>query len=364
MNNISPIKAKIKGWGHYIPEKVVTNLDLEKVLDTSDAWITKRTGIKERRFANSSESTASMAIEAGKAALNKACLSGDDVDFIIVATNTPDELTPPVSSVVQAALTNKHIPATTMMAGCSGFMYGLDMAYQFIGTNRYKRVLVIGSDFMSRFFDWEDRTTAVLFGDGAGAILLEATENECGLYDSVFGSDGSQSDAIVLGGLVDSSHPSRKGKRTNVMDINPPVNPFIFVDGSRVFKFATNMLASLFTELLTTVQVTEQEGVWCIPHQANLRIIKAAARTLNTPVERFITNIDRVANTSSASIPIALAENLDSGKFKPSDFICVWCWVNLGRVFNSSRAFIFLGKDHVYEYDTSLHATSYAEIGS
>jgi len=320
MENSLPIQARIRGWGHYVPKQVVTNFDLANILDTSDEWITKRTGIKERRFANASETTASMAIKAGRAALNIANLSGEEIDFIIVATNTPDELTPPISSVVQAALAKKHIPATTLMAGCTGFMYALDMAYQYIATKRYRRILVIGSDFMSRFFNWQDRTTTVLFGDGAGAILLEATKESYGLYQAIFGSDGSQSEAIVLGGLIDSTHPAHN---RHVLADKQSMSPFIYVDGQRVFKFATAVLANLFTELLapSLLAKIEKEKLWCIPHQANLRIIKAAARTLNVPMEQFVTNIDRMANTSAASIPIALAESLDSGKFAPTDFL-------------------------------------------
>ena len=303
--------GKVTGWGSYVPEKVLTNFDLEQMLDTSDEWIIQRTGIRERRIASERETTSTMATEASRAALAKANLAADELDLIIVATSTPDFLTPPVSSQVQHALGATDVPAFVLTTGCTGFVYALSTAYQFIGTGAYRNILVIGVELLSRFVDWEDRSMCVLFGDAAGAVVVQATGEPCGMSGFVLGSDGSEPEVLKIrdGG---SAHPFSQETLENG-------GRYVQMNGREVFKFATRVVGPACQQTLDQAGLIMDDVDWIIPHQANLRIIQAAARNMKVPIERFVVNIDRYANTSAASIPLALSENLNNGRIKPDD---------------------------------------------
>ena len=303
--------GRIAGWGAYVPERIVTNMDLAQSLDTSDDWIVQRSGIRERRIAAEHETTSTMATNASRVALARAGLDAAQLDLIIVATSTPDYLTPPVSSQIQHALGAVDIPAFVVVTGCTGFVYALTVAYQFIATGAYRNILVIGVELLSRFVNWQDRATCVLFGDAAGAVVVQATDSPCGLSGFALGSDGSLSDHIILpdGG---SARPFSANSLTTGGN-------YLSMNGREVFKFATRVVGKASSEALGQAGLTLDDVDWVIPHQANLRILQAAAREMGLPMERFIVNIDRYANTSAASIPLALAESLDSGLLQPTD---------------------------------------------
>lgn len=302
--------GRITGWGAYIPEKIITNYDLEKTLDTSHEWIVQRTGIEQRHIAAPHETTATLAVAAGQNALRRANLTPDDVELIIVATSTPDHLTPPVSSQVQHLL-GVQAPAFVLVTGCTGFVYALTTANQFISSGSYRTVLVIGVELLSRHIDWTDRATCVLFGDAAGAVVVQATHEPCGLYGFDLGSDGSGAHHIVApaGGTAEpvNEHTFADGRQ------------FIRMNGREVFKFATRVIGRSSRQALALAGKTLEDIDWIIPHQANLRIIQAAAREMNLPLDRFLINIQNYANTSAASIPLALTEGLESGQVQPDD---------------------------------------------
>jgi 3-oxoacyl-[acyl-carrier-protein] synthase-3 len=301
----------IVGWGAYVPEKILTNADLEKMLDTSDEWIVKRSGIRERHIAGDDETTATLAINASQAALDKAGLPASELDLIIVATTTPDYLTPAVSSQVQHALGAVDVPAFVLENGCTGFIYALTTAYQFIATGAYKTILVVGVEVISRHIDWRDRATCVLFGDAAGAVVLQATDEQCGLKGFVLGSDGSQAHQIIVpaGGTAEPPNAAA------LLD----GRQYVRMNGREVFKFASRVVGQASRQALGEANMTFDDVDWIIPHQANLRIIQAAARDMNLPLDRFIVNIDRYGNTSAASIPLALTEQVNGGRIKTDD---------------------------------------------
>jgi 3-oxoacyl-[acyl-carrier-protein] synthase-3 len=301
----------ITGWGAYVPPHIVTNHDLEATLDTSDEWIVQRTGIRQRHIAGADETTSTMAIKASLAALAQANLPATELDLILVATSSPDYLTPPASSLVQAALTPHHIPAMTIVTGCTGFVYALVTAYQFIQAGVYRNILVVGVELLSRFLDWRDRSTCVLFGDAAGAVVVQATEQPCGLQGYDLGSDGANCQHIIM--------PAGGSARPFGPDVLDERSHYIRMNGREVFKFATRIFAPASERALRMAGKCIDDIDWVIPHQANLRIIQAAAKDMGVPLERFIVNIDRYANTSAASIPLALAENLANGRIKPTD---------------------------------------------
>lgn len=305
------INGRITGWGAYTPERVLTNDDISKFLDTNDEWIVRRTGIRERHIAADHETTSTMAVEASRRALAKAGLESHDLDLIIVATSTPDHHTPPVSSEIQHALGATGVPAFVVVTGCTGFVYSLVTAYQFIATGAYKKILVIGVELLSRFVDWTDRSMSVLFGDAAGAVVVEATEESCGLQGFVLGSDGSQGEAIIMHG-GGSAMPFGK----EVLDNGAH---YLYMNGREVFKFATRVVGPACQQALDMAGITMADVDWIVPHQANYRIIQAAADQMGVPLERFVINIDRYANTSAASIPLALAEGLETGQIKEDD---------------------------------------------
>ncbi len=303
--------SRITGWGYYAPERVVTNAELAQTLDTSDEWIVQRSGIRQRHVAAAHESTSTLCVNAARSALQRANLAATDLDLIIVATSTPDQFAPPVSSLVQHELGAVDVPAFVLLNGCSGFVYALATAHQFIASGLYRNILVIGAELLSRFVDWTDRSTCVLFGDAAGALVLSASTVPGGVRGISLGSDGSNAIQITMpaGG---SAMPA---SQQTVAD----GSHYIKMNGREVFKFASRVVGRSCRKALEQAEMTLDQVDWIIPHQANLRIIEAAAKDMNLPLERFIVNIDRYANTSAASIPIALAEQLDSGKLKPGD---------------------------------------------
>ncbi|MGB4106198.1 MAG: beta-ketoacyl-ACP synthase III [Alphaproteobacteria bacterium] len=292
------ITAIIRSTGAYLPKNIVTNADLEKKVDTSDEWIVKRTGIRERRIAAADETTGSMAIAAGKDALANAKLEGKDIDTVIVATTTPDKKFPAVAVNVQQALGIPPGPAFDVQAVCTGFVYALGIANSFIQTGISKRVLVIGAEKMSSIVDWSDRTTCVLFADGAGAAILEANTN----------GDGR--------GVV-STHLYADGRFQDMLY----ADPLIVMEGREVFKNAVQFMADVVEEVLEKNKLKADDISLLVPHQANIRIIEATAKKLNLSMDKVVTTVDRHGNTSAASIPLALHEAMKGGRIKPGDLV-------------------------------------------
>jgi len=303
--------SKITGWGMYVPDNVVTNHDLEKILDTNDEWIVSRTGIRERRIVTDDETTVTMSIAASKKALEKAGLSAEDLDLIILASSTPDYLVPPASSIIQNELGAKKAAAMTLIAGCSGFVYGLNTAAQFIQTGAYEHILVIGAETVSSGIDWEDRGTAILFGDGAGAVIVSRTTQPGGLLSMSMGSDGSGWDALIVPALGTKNYPSHE----NIARKDHKLK----MKGRPVFKFATRVMSDAAVDVTTQAGLTMDDIDVLIPHQANQRIIDLALRRLNFPAEKTIVNLDRYGNTSAASVPLAMIEALEDGRIKDND---------------------------------------------
>lgn len=300
--------GNIIGWGKYVPSRVITNADLEQSIDTSDEWIVTRTGIRERHIVDDGETTSSMSVAAARQALQKAGVSASEIDLIIIASSSPDYLTPPVSSQVQFALGANKAAAFTLVTGCTGFIYALSTAQQFIASGAYDTVLVIGAELLSRFVDWTDRSTCVLFGDGAGAVVLKATETPSGVLAFILGSDGSGADHLILpaGGCA---HPPTVETLEKKMH-------FIRMNGPEVFKFATRVLGEALRQVIQRAGLQTQDIDLFIPHQANIRIIESAAKSAGLPPEKIFVNIHKYGNTSAASIPMALAEALEDGRAK------------------------------------------------
>ncbi|MGH0554162.1 beta-ketoacyl-ACP synthase III [Bacillus pretiosus] len=286
----------ILGIGRYVPEKVVTNHDLEKIVDTSDEWIRTRTGIAERRIADDTIDTSYMAVEASKKALEDAGISGEDIDLILVATVTPDRAFPAVACVIQEAIGAKHAAAMDLSAACAGFMYGMITAQQFIQTGTYKNVLVVGSDKLSKIVDWNDRNTAVLFGDGAGAIVMGAVSEGRGVLSFELGADGSGGKHLYQ-------------------------DEYVMMNGREVFKFAVRQLGDSCLRVLEKAGLTQEDVDFLVPHQANIRIMESARERLNLPQEKMSMTIEKFGNTSASSIPIAMVEELQNGRIQDGDLI-------------------------------------------
>jgi len=302
----------ISGLGISIPDKVLTNKDLEKIIDTTDEWIKSRTGILERRIAGENESTLDLCIEAGEKALKDAGVLPEDLDLIIVATVTPDMVFPATACLLQDRLGASKAAAFDLEAGCSGFVYGLVTGAQFIASGVYSRVLVVGGETLSKITDWEDRNTCVLFGDGAGACVLEPVQ-EGGILGFNLGSDGSGGRFLDLpaGG---SRLPT--SKETVAQRLH-----YIRMDGNQVFKFAVKAMGKAALKALEMAGLSNEDIDLFIPHQANKRIIDAAGRKLGLPEEKVYMNLERYGNTSGASIPLALYEAVEEGKVKPGDIV-------------------------------------------
>ena len=303
--------AHITGWGMSVPEDILSNDDLSKIVDTNDAWIRDRTGIRERRIARDGQTTASLAVEASIKALQVANLRPTDIDLIICSTSTPEHIFPATACLVQDQIGATKAGAFDLSAACSGFIYAINMAAQSIRSRAIQNALVIGSETLSRFVNWEDRNTCILFGDGAGAFVLQASEMPGGVLSAVMHSDGSGGDSLILQG-GGSKHPATE------MTVQAGQH-FIEMDGKEVFRFATRVMAQATREALEDANIELDNVDWVIPHQANLRIIEAAARGLKMPLDRFVVNLDRYGNTSTASIPIATVEAVEDGRLTPGD---------------------------------------------
>jgi 3-oxoacyl-[acyl-carrier-protein] synthase-3 len=296
-----------------VPETILTNDDLSKMVDTNDKWIRERTGIRERRIASEHQSTSSLAVEASIKALQVANLRPTDLDLIICSTSTPEHIFPATACLVQDRIGAIKAGAFDLSAACTGFIYGINMAAQSIRSGAIQSALVIGSETLSRFVNWQDRNTCILFGDGAGAFVLQANDMPGGVLSAVMHSDGSGGDALIVQG-GGSKHPATEatvqaGKH------------FIEMDGREVYRFATRVMAQATREALGIANIEMEDVKWIIPHQANIRIIEAAARGLKMPMERFVVNLDRYGNTSTASIPIATVEAVEDGRLQPGDSI-------------------------------------------
>jgi len=305
--------AHITGWGMAVPEPVLTNDDLSKMVDTNDKWIRERTGIRERRIARENEFPSTLGVEASIHALTVANLRPTDVDLIICASSSPEYIFPATACLIQDQIGASKAGAFDLLAACSGFIYGLNMGAQAIRSGSIKSALIVGSETLSRFINWKDRNTCILFGDGAGAFVLQASEQPGGVLSAVMHSDGSGGDLLTLQG-GGSRYPASEA---TVHD----GRHYIQMDGKEVFRFATRVMASATQEVLHAAGLTIDEIRWIIPHQANIRIIEAAARGLKLPMDRFIVNLERYGNTSTASIPIAMVESLEKGQIKPGDKI-------------------------------------------
>ena len=290
--------ARIIGTGSYLPPKIITNSELEKTLDTSDEWITGRTGIKERRVVDG-ESTCDLALEASKQALEMAEISASEIDLIILATTTPDKIFPATATMLQNRI-GANCPAFDLQAVCAGFVFALSTAQQYIENGVYKNVLVVGSETMSRIVDWSNRSTAVLFGDGAGAVVL-SQDNKTGIKFSKIYSDGSYLSALQ----VNNNYINETG--------------YIEMTGNAVYKIAVNQLSNLADEIIKACNLNSNEISWMIPHQANIRIITAIAKRINLPMNKVILTIETHGNTSAASIPLALDVAVRDGRIKKGD---------------------------------------------
>jgi 3-oxoacyl-[acyl-carrier-protein] synthase III len=299
--------SRILAVGSYLPNKTLSNQDLEKIVSTTDEWIFSRSGIKSRHIVANDETTSSMSYMAALDVIKNANIDKNEIDLIIVATTTPDQVFPSVASMVQQKLNlSNTIPAFDLQAACTGFIYALTTADAFIKSGMAKKVLAIGADTMSRLVDYSDRNTCVLFGDGAGAVILEAT-SEIGIIQNELHADGSGESALKVSGHI------YNGKIKG--------DPFMFMDGKAVFKMAVHNLASVATNVLAKSGYTSEQIDWLIPHQANIRIIKATAEHLSLPMSKVITTVENHGNTSAASVPLALDYAIKNNKVKRGHII-------------------------------------------
>ncbi|MCC7359414.1 MAG: ketoacyl-ACP synthase III [Anaerolineales bacterium] len=295
-----------------VPERVLTNADLARTVDTTDEWIVSHTGIRERRIAGR-ETTASLSIEAARAALESADLSPRQLDLIIVATSTPEHVFPSTACLVQDALGAANAGAFDLSAACSGFVYAVSLAANGIRAGMHQNVLVIGAETLSRVTNWKDRGTCILFGDGAGAFVLQASATPGGVLASLLRADGSGGDALII--------PAGGSHTPTTFDTVRANQHCIAMDGREVYRFATRVMASATREVVQDAGLTLDDIALIVPHQANRRIIDSAARALNLPEDRFVLNIDKYGNTSAASIPMALCEAVQAGRVRPNDHL-------------------------------------------
>ena len=301
--------ARITGTGAYLPEKVVTNHDLEKTMDTSDEWIRERTGIRRRHIAADGETTSDMGLTAAHRAIEMAGIEIRDIDLIIVGTATPDKVFPSTACIIQRRLDLHGCPAFDVQAACSGFVYALDVADRMIRTGGASTALVVGSETLSRITNWEDRATAVLFGDGAGAVILQASD-EPGIVSTHIHSDGQYEELLEVPSGVSIGYDALKANEA-----------YIQMNGNAVFRRAVATLDSIARETLAGNGIDKHELDWLVPHQANLRIIAAAAKKLDLPMDRVVVTVDDQANTSAASIPMALDTAVRDGRIEPGHLL-------------------------------------------
>lgn len=303
-------RSVIRGVGSYLPSNVVTNEELSKTVDTTDEWIQERTGIKQRHVAADDEKTSDLAIAAGRQALERAGIKGEDVDLFVVATATPDNTFPATAAKVQAAFGRRGVPSFDVQAVCSGFVYGLSVVDNFMRCGQVKTALFIGAETFSRILDWEDRTTCVLFGDGAGAVALTAEQGEGttadrGVLSTHLHSDGAHHDLLYVDGGASSTQTTG----------------YVRMEGREVFRHAVVNLADTVKEALAANDITIDDVDWLVPHQANKRILDSTAKKLRISNDKVIVTVDRHANTSAASIPLALAAGVDDGRIKPGHMV-------------------------------------------
>ncbi|MCG7393934.1 ketoacyl-ACP synthase III [Microvirga sp. ACRRW] len=306
------IRSVVRGVGSYLPKRKMTNQDLEKIVDTTHDWIVQRTGIEQRHIADDSETTSVLGIKAAEAALADAGLTAQDIDLIVCATSTPDHTFPSTATMIQNGLGITHGAAFDLQAVCTGFVYAVATADKFLQSGSHKRALVIGAETFSRILDWNDRTTCVLFGDGAGALVLEAQEGEGtaadrGVLTSQLRSDGRYRDKLYVDGGPGST------KTTGVLKM----------EGKEVFKFAVGMVTDVVKDAFTASGTTPEELKWFVPHQANKRIITASADKLGIAPEKVVITVDRHGNTSAASIPLALDVARKDGRIKDGDLVMI-----------------------------------------
>ena len=302
------MKSVIRGTGSYLSEKILTNFDLEKMVETSDSWIRERTGIQRRHIADKEEYTSTLAVHAAKEALKNAHLTGNDIDLLVLATTTPDNTTPATAVRVQEAIGMTHGFAFDVQAACSAFMYALNVANQFILNKSVKTALVIGAETLSRIVDWKDRNTCVLFGDGAGAAVISAATEEdgdSGILDIILHSDGRFRHLLTTTGGVSTTQTAG----------------YVLMEGREVFRHAVINLTDVAEEVLNKTHTDKNAVDFLVPHQANVRIIEGTAKKLNIPMERVIVTLTEHGNTSAASIPLALHEGIASGKLKKGHLI-------------------------------------------
>ena len=308
-------RARIIGVGSYAPKRILTNADLEKMVETSDEWIFQRSGIRERRIADESEATSDLALKAAQQALERANLVPEDIEFIAVGTTTPDMFFPTVGNIVQHRLGCKNVGSVDLLAACAGSVYSLVFGCQLVQTGKYRRVLCIGAETLSRITDFTDRGTCVLLADAAGAAVLEPSTDESGLIDFDLYSDGQYWDLLYMPG-GGSRHPATHETVDKRMH-------YAKMKGAEVFKVAVRMFAECTERILTRNGFTADDVTLFIPHQANLRIIEAAARRVRLPMERVFVNVDRYGNTGAASVYVALEEALGAGRIKKGDLILI-----------------------------------------
>lgn len=307
------IRARITGTGSYVPEKILTNKDFEKYLDTTDEWIVTRTGIRERHIAAEGEHTSDLCVKAAQNALDMAGISAEEIDLIIVGTITSDYPWPATACIVQNKLGAKQCGAFDISAACSGFLYAMSNAVAQIESGAIKKALVIGAETLSRIVDYEDRNTCLLFGDAAGAVVLEAREGDRGILSSHLHADGSYLELLYQPGFGTAITPTEELVRDRGF--------FLKMQGNEVFKVAVRMLAEVAQEALDANNMSVEDIDLLIPHQANIRILEATAKRLNLPKEKVYVNVDRYGNTSAATIPLALDEANRAGKLKENDII-------------------------------------------
>lgn len=298
--------SRIVGTGSYLPERVVTNVDLESRVETSDEWIFQRTGIRSRRVAAKDQSTSDLAVQAAQAAMNAAPVSADDIDLIIVATTTPDIVFPSTACILQRKLGVTRGAAFDVQAVCTGFVYALSIADKFVASGQHRCALVVGAEVFSRLLDWNDRRTCVLFGDGAGAVVIRPSETP-GILSSHLHADGRQGDILCVPGSVHAGEVTGKA--------------FVSMDGQAVFRFAVRALDQVCRETLDAHGIRGDDIDWLVPHQANLRIIKATAEKLGLPPERVVKTLENQGNTSAASVPLALDAAVRDGRIQHDQLV-------------------------------------------
>lgn len=301
--------ARIAATGGYLPERIMTNREFEAFVDTSDEWIRSRSGIESRHIAADDETTSDMSVAAARHALETSGIAPEEIDLIVVATTTPDKVFPSTACIVQRRLGIRGIPAFDVHAACSGFIYALDVANRFVNTGGSRCALVIGAEMYSRIIDWKDRTTCVLFGDGAGAVVLRASE-EPGVMSVHSRADGRFEELLHVPFGISSGYDEVRAAKA-----------YIRMKGNEVFRQAVGTLGAIAEETLTANKVSKHDIAWLIPHQANLRIIAAAAKKLDLPMERVVVTVDRHANTSSASIPLALDVAVRDGRIQRGELL-------------------------------------------